>query len=147
MKQSEVTLRGAAATDRPAIEKLLTDLQLPIAGVGEWIGTFWVAEADGRMIGVAGLEVYDDGALLRSVAVAPDRRGSGLGRVLVERVLHSASRRGAREVFLLTTTAQTYFPKLGFRDISRENVPPGVRGSIEFREACPASAMVMRKTL
>jgi amino-acid N-acetyltransferase len=145
--QTDVILRGAAATDQPAIEKLLTELELPVAGVGEWISSFWVAEADGRMIGVAGLEIYDDGALLRSVAVVPDRRSSGLGRVLIEQVLHSASSSGAREVFLLTTTAQAYFPKLGFQDIPREKVPPGVRGSIEFREACPASAMVMRRGL
>jgi amino-acid N-acetyltransferase len=99
------------------------------------------------VVGIAGLELYPDGALLRSVAVHPSWRSSGLGRTLVDRALETARRAGARDVFLLTTTAERYFPRLGFAGTSRASVPAGVQGSIEFREACPASAVVMRRSL
>jgi amino-acid N-acetyltransferase len=96
-------------------------------------------------VGVIGLELYDDAALLRSVAVDPDRRGSGVGDSLVRMILEHASERRAREVFLLTTTAERYFPRLGFSSVRRDEVPLAVQRSVEFREACPTSATVMRK--
>jgi amino-acid N-acetyltransferase len=89
--------------------------------------------------------VYADGALLRSVAVAQDRRGTGLGHQLTDAALDLARTQGIESLFLLTTTAENYFPKFGFERITRAEVPPGVQQSIEFRSACPASAVVMRR--
>lgn len=147
MAEELIMLRAASRGDLPAIENLLTDLKLPVAGVADWIRHFWVAETGGTIVGVAGVELYDDGALLRSVAVDPMRRSGGLGRTLVDRVLRAARTSGAREAFLLTTTAEGYFPRLGFEGTTRDAVPAGVRSSVEFREACPASAIVMRRSL
>ena len=50
-------------------------------------------------------------------------------------------------VYLLTTTADGFFPRFGFSRITRDDVPDSVKGSVEFRSACPASAVVMRKVL
>jgi amino-acid N-acetyltransferase len=50
-------------------------------------------------------------------------------------------------VFLLTTTAEKFFPRFGFEQIAREDVPPSVQASVEFTSACPTSAIVMRKRL
>lgn len=50
-------------------------------------------------------------------------------------------------VYLLTTSAESYFPKFGFVRVTREHVPASVKESIEFRSACPASAIVMWKPL
>ena len=147
MQSGEILVRAASAADRPAIERLLSDLQLPVVGVEEWISEFWVAESGRKIVGVAGIELYGEGALLRSVAVDPAWRSGGLGRTLVDRALDAARDSGARVVFLLTTTAEKYFPRLGFVGTSRDQVPAGVQGSIEFREACPASAVVMRRAL
>jgi amino-acid N-acetyltransferase len=149
------TLRRAVPSDRPAAEALLAELGLPLAGLDECFATSWVAEPDGaaaggdppRLAGMAGVELYPDGALLRSVAVHPDWRGTGVGRALVARALDSARSEGARDAFLLTTTAERWFPRFGFVAIARESVPAGVRESVEFREACPASAVVMHRTL
>lgn len=96
-------------------------------------------------MGVAGLELYGEAALLRSVAVSPARRGSGVGRALVERALAVLERAGARDVYLLTQSAGGYFPRFGFAPVDRARVPPAVRESLEFREACPESAVVMRR--
>ena len=140
-----MNLRTAEPGDLPAVLSLLERSELPTAGVADSFSHFLVAEADGKLVGVAGLELYDGSALLRSVAVENRWRGTGVGRVLVERALDLARERGIEDVYLLTTTAEHYFPKFGFTCVSRDSVAEGIRGSVEFQCACPASAKVMRR--
>jgi amino-acid N-acetyltransferase len=94
---------------------------------------------------VAGLEVCCSYALLRSVAVAPTWRSRGLGRTLVTQAIARAEARGIRALYLLTTTAEHYFPSFGFQPISRDAVPDEIRATAEFKDACPASAAVMTR--
>ncbi|MEX2154572.1 MAG: arsenic resistance N-acetyltransferase ArsN2 [Gemmatimonadaceae bacterium] len=140
-------IRAATAHDLPLVEKLLTESDLPLAGVREALKDFVVADADGDIVGVAGLEVCCDDALLRSVAVLPEWRSRGVGRALVTRAIAEAESRGIRALYLLTTTAEHYFPSFGFKKISRAEVPDAVRETDEFTKACPASATVMTRTL
>jgi amino-acid N-acetyltransferase len=140
-------IRQANEADVSAIEELLRDNALPLDGIRDRLGTTLVAADDARIIGTAALEVFDDGALLRSVAVAASRRSSGAGGRLVQALLGLAFERDLGAVYLLTTTAEGYFPRFGFQRVSREVVPPGVRQSVEFTSACPASAAVMRRDL
>jgi amino-acid N-acetyltransferase len=142
-RASDVTVRPASASDLEAIGRLLEEAELPTAGAEEFLSNFVVAEADGRLLGVAGLEVHDRDGLLRSVAVSAASRGLGLGDRLTRRILDEAGRRGLRRVYLLTTTAADYFPRHGFQRIDREQASPEVKQSVEFREACPASAVAM----
>jgi len=143
----EATLRPARETDLAAIERLLTASELPLAGVADHLPTFVVAEAEGALVGVAGLELCRDEALLRSVAVAPEWRSRGVGRALVTRVIADAEARGIRALYLLTTTAEHYFPSFGFHRTTRDAVPAAVRATTEFQGACPDSATVMCCTL
>lgn len=136
-------IRSARPSDLPAVLALLEAHALPGEGVAEWLDHYLVAESDTGISGVAGLELYADGALLRSVAVAGEQRGRGLGGRLVGLALERARAAGVPAVWLLTTTADAWFPRYGFRVAGRETAPPGVSGSIEFREACPASAVAM----
>jgi amino-acid N-acetyltransferase len=138
-----------SATDRdlPEVHSLLQRLRLPLEGVDDHVKTMVVARDDGHVVGTAALELYDDGALLRSVAVDPIRQGQRLGHELTEAALRLAASYRAGAVFLLTTTAERFFPKFGFEPITRDDVPPSVQESVEFRSACPASAIVMRKRL
>jgi len=145
--QQPVTLRPATRADLPAVEHLLRALDLPTAGVSEWVERFWIADHGGKAVGVVGLEQYGDEALLRSVAVDPSWRSAGLGRALVDAALRAARTAGAKEMYLLTTTAERYFARFGFVQIARDDVPGAVQQSVEFREACPASAVVMRTEL
>ncbi len=140
-------LRAATSADRFEIERLLTDAHLPIDGVAASLPTFVVAEHAGAVVGAAGLELCRDDALLRSVVVAPSWQSRGLGRALVSRVLADAEARGLHALYLLTTTAERYFPAFGFVITTRDAVPSDVRATAEFRTACPASAVVMCKTL
>jgi amino-acid N-acetyltransferase len=137
------TLRPARDEDLAAMEQLLTSSGLPVDGVADALCTFIVAESDKEIVGVVGLEICDEHALLRSTAVAPEWRDRGLGRQLVERIIAEAEARNISALYLLTTTAERYFPTFGFVKTTREAVPEPVRRTCEFVSACPASATVM----
>ena len=141
------TIERATAADLPAILELLRRSALPPAGLEAHLSTTLAARDGTRVVGCAALELYGASALLPSVAVDSARRGQGLGRQLADRACDLGRARGARTVYLLTTTAGDFFPKLGFRTITRAEVDPAVRQSIEFTSACPADALVMRREL
>jgi len=126
-------LRRANEGDLTYVLALLEAAGLPTEGVGEHFGS--------------GLELYGANVLLRSVVVAPETQGTGLGSRLTRRALEEARRHGARAVYLLTTTAEGFFPCFGFLRVGRDVVPFGVQDSLEFRGACPSSAVVMRVAL
>ena len=140
-------IESATEQDLPEVRSLLQRVSLPVEGVDEHVDTMLVARAEGHVVGTAALELYADGALLRSVAVDPRHQGERLGHELTEAALSLAAQTGARTVFLLTTTAERFFPKFAFEPIRRDDVPASVQASIEFQSACPASATVMRKRL
>lgn len=144
---SGATLRPAAPADLPRVEALLTAAKLPLDGVAQALPTFTVAEHAGALVGVAGLEVCCDNALLRSVAVVPGWRSRGLGRELVTRVIADAEARGLHALWLLTTTAERWFPSFGFATVTRDAVPDDIRATGEFQGTCPASATVMTRPL
>lgn len=141
------TLRAARPDDWPAIRALLERAGLPLAGAEDHLDGFVVALQQDRLAGAAALERYGDDALLRSVAVAPERQGTGLGQTLVREILSRARRSGIRSVSLLTTTAEGFFPRFGFARCTRDDVPERLRQSAEFTAACPASAIVMKLDL
>ena len=138
-----VHLRSAQSADLAAVERLLEANHLPLDGVREAFASFVVAESDDDVVGVAGLEVCEGDALLRSVAVADEWRSRGLGRALVARVISDAEARGLHALYLLTTTADRYFPSFGFHRIARDEVPAPILATKEFQDACPESATVM----
>lgn len=140
-------IHAADESDLPAVRRLLESQRLPLDGIDEHVSTMVVAKNGSEVVGAAAVELYADGALLRSVVVHPRVQGQGLGRRLSDAALSIAKDRGTRTAFLLTTTAETFFPKLGFEPIVRDQVPASVQASIEFQGACPASAVVMRKRL
>jgi amino-acid N-acetyltransferase len=154
---TKIGIRHAQASDLPAIELLLTDADLPTVGVGEIVrahaGDFFVAETEAGdrserlVVGVAGLEVCCDNALLRSVAVRPEWRSHAVGRELVRRIVSDAEARGLHALYLLTTTAEHYFPRFGFERVERRDVAPEIAETVEFKSACPASAVAMKKSL
>jgi amino-acid N-acetyltransferase len=137
----------AEARDLPAVRRLLESQHLPLDGVDEHVSTMVVARKGSEVVGAAAVELYADGALLRSVVVDPAARSQGLGHRLSEAALGIAKARGTHTAFLLTTTAEKFFLKLGFEPIVRDDVPVSVQASVEFQSACPASAVVMRKRL
>jgi amino-acid N-acetyltransferase len=143
----DVVIEKTSPQDTEAILALLVQNHLPLDGIRDHLDTAVVARSGDEVVGVAALEMYADGALMRSVAVSPALQGHGLGQRLTEAVLQLARDLRAPQAYLLTTTAEGFFPKFGFERIARRDVPASVQQSIEFRSACPASAVVMRKPL
>ena len=151
---SQAVLREATVHDLPAIEQLLHAMKLPTAGVSDLIrrdaSQFVVATPSSEsadVVAVAGLEVCCNHALLRSVAVRSDWQRHGLGQDLVKRIVCQAESRGVRALYLLTMTAEHYFPRFGFERVERNAVPSEIAETIEFTSACPASAVAMTRSL
>lgn len=137
------SIRSARPEDEAGVLALLAESGLPTAGVAEWLAHYTVAEDDGRIVGVAGLEVHGSDGVLRSVAVDPAYRGGGMGGRLSATIIAAARQAGLRRLFLLTETAEDFFPRHGFRPIPREHASDAVKQSVEFREACPDTAVAM----
>lgn len=139
--------RRAVPADWPAVTALLVESGLPLDGAEEAFTTGLVASEGDRLVGVAAIEPYDGTALLRSVAVAPDLRGVGVGRALVHEAEDIARDHGASSLILLTETAEPWFDRLGCEVIDRSMVPVDVARSIEFETACSTTAVAMRRSL
>ena len=144
---SDIRIEPATRGDAGALLALMERAHLPTDGLSNHLDAALVARDGDRIVGSAAIEIYADGGLLRSVAVDADRRGTGLGARLTAAAIDEARRRKLAALYLLTTTAERFFPRFGFETISRDQVPASVQDSIEFRGACPASAIVMLKRL
>jgi amino-acid N-acetyltransferase len=143
----KVVIKPLEPAKLPEVLDLLAESGLPEAGLAEHVATTLVAQVDGRIVGSAGLEVYERAALLRSVAVDTTLRGQGVGGQLVESALALAQARQVREIYLLTETAADYFSRYGFVPVDRAVVDSQVVGSVEFTSACPVSAQAMQLVL
>jgi amino-acid N-acetyltransferase len=130
----------------PSLE-LLRRSDLPEKGVADAFGHYFVVRDDMQIVGLAGLEIHGEDALLRSVVVEETHRGQGLAGALVDAVADRAKRLQLRALYLLTTTARDYFFRRGFADCSRDEAPPAIRSSWEFRAGCPASSAFMKRAV
>src|SRR6185369_10820302 len=76
-------IRAAHASEFAAIRDLLELAGLPTGDLStsniEWL----IAVSEGKLEGVLGLESFGSAALLRSLAVQPSARGSGIASALV----------------------------------------------------------------
>lgn len=134
--EREQVLRLAAAAGLPTAD---------LAGVD--LSHFLACGRRDRPDGVVGLEVYGAVALLRSLAVDQEQRGAGKGKALVEGAETHARAQGVREIYLLTTTAETFFRRLGYVPADRASAPPAIRDTPEFSSLCPSTAAFMVKRL
>ncbi len=137
-------IRRAEEEDLPAVLALLGDAKLPTDGVAEHFKTFFVVDEGGRIVASAGLELHGDAALLRSLAVASDLRGAGLGAAVLRRALDEVHAR-VGGLYALTISAEAYLSRFGFVRVSRTSLPPQLFDSRELQHACPASATAMKR--
>lgn len=134
--------------DLPDVLELLQSSSLPTIGVADHFPEAYSAVRAGPdVIAVAGLESHGTSGLLRSLAVAPPYRDLGLGRRLVDDRLAFARKQNHGAVYLITTTAATFFRSLGFEEVLRSGIPPAIQASSEFSSVCPTTAPCFVKRL
>ncbi len=140
-----------AIARRPPLEattKLLRDAQLPTIDITEeLLDNFFFAGSADAPLGIVGLEVERPYALLRSLVVDTSSRSSGLGSELLAQAERHAQASGVQTLYLLTTTAESFFAKRGYSRAPRTEAPPFINSSAEFASLCPASAAFMLKQL
>lgn len=140
-------VRTATQSDLARIIALLQANDLPTSDLAECQTEFVIIEDGAGLLGTGGLQIFGDAALLRSVAIAKDRRKAGLGSSLLRELERHASALGLRELVLLTQTAEHFFARHGYARVERASVPQPIQATAEFRSLCPASAVCMSKQL
>jgi len=108
---------------------------------------FFFAGSDVAPTALVGLEIYGADAVLRSLVVNAAARTQGLGAALVAHVENYAAAHQVGAIYLLTTTAETFFARKGYRRIDRTRAPPSIQATPEFSSLCPASSAFMVKQL
>jgi len=130
------------------VMNLLAACSLPNSDISERnLQHFFGCGVESDPGGIVGVELYGDVALLRSLAVKEDTRGKGCGRRLVRQVEQYAGHNGVKRLYLLTTTAETFFESLGYSKVERDSVPEPIRATTEFSALCSTTAAVMAKDL
>jgi amino-acid N-acetyltransferase len=108
---------------------------------------FFFTGSDGAPSALVGLETYGEAALLRSLVVSAAARTQGLGSALVLHAEEYAAAHQVRALYLLTTTAEPYFERRGYRRTDRSQAPPSIKSTREFASLCPSSSAFMIKRL
>jgi amino-acid N-acetyltransferase len=106
--------------DTYALERRV--LSKPTVVLYEDVQEFFVAADESEVIGCGALHVmWEDLAEVRTLAVAPSRRGRGVGSALLARLLQAARDLGVSQVFCLTFETD-FFGRHGFKELA-EHVP------------------------
>lgn len=137
----------ATVDDVVAVEALLSEAGLPLEGATEALSLGVVVRDGPDVVAAAALERYGDQGLLRSVVVAPNQRGTGLGRELVGAAETLARDEGLRDLYLLTETAIDWFPRLGYEPVDRAVAAEAVGASIEFTTVCKDRGVAMHRAI
>jgi amino-acid N-acetyltransferase len=127
---------------------LLESADLPVSDLTDaYMEHFFYVGPASAPIGLVGVEMCGVDALLRSLVVNPEHRSAGLGQALVAHAESHARGQGARAIYCITTTAETFFRRRGYVDADRNRAPVAVRETREFSAICPASAALLVKNL
>jgi amino-acid N-acetyltransferase len=128
--------------------RLLAAANLPTADLtAAHCEHFFIAGPLAQPTGLIGLELFGDVALLRSLVVIPEKRGTGAGSALLGHAEAHARSQGVRALYLLTTTAEPFFAQRGYQHTPRDSAPAAIRATREFAGICPASSAFMTRTL
>lgn len=128
-------IRKAKIADARVIHQLLLKyagdglmLSRSLADIYESIRDIYVFEEAGKVLGTVWLHVsWEDLAEVRSLAVAEEAGGKGVGRQLVMACLDEAIAIGIKKVFCLTYQPE-FFGKLGFAEIEKSELPHKIWG-------------------
>ncbi|WP_083394371.1 GNAT family N-acetyltransferase, partial [Atopomonas hussainii] len=132
-----------ATTFNCGIGELLQSNDLPVLDIET--GTevlLFVAGSAQQPSGVVGIQIFGTTALLRSLAVSASERGNGLGAALVQHVEQYALLMGISSIYLLTTTAASFFKLRGYNIANRADAPASIASTRQFSSLCPRETLI-----
>jgi amino-acid N-acetyltransferase len=142
------TLMIRGRPPRSTAVALLQAQGLPVSDItDEHLDHFFFIGSDGSPTGLVGVEIYGTDALLRSLVIAENARTLGIGSALVQCAEDYATSRHVGALYLLTTTAESFFERRGYRRLDRAQAPRSIQSTPEFESLCPASSAFMIKRL
>jgi amino-acid N-acetyltransferase len=129
----DVVVRPARAADIRTIREIVRPLAESRVLVSkdavtyyEALQEFRVAELDGVVVGCGALHVmWEDLAEIRTLAVRPEAKGSGVGGRLLDALVEDARALGLSRLFCLTFEVD-FFARHGFEVIEGQAVDPQV---------------------
>jgi amino-acid N-acetyltransferase len=131
-----------------AFEGALMAAGLPIADLdADGAQYFAFGHQTNEPLAFVGLISFGDEGLLRSLVVPITLRGENIGNWAIDAMAQKARQQGIRRIWLLTTDAERYFIRQGFRIVHRKDVPAVIAASRQFSTTCPDSAVLMCLTL
>ena len=128
-----VTIRPARTADIRAISDLIEPLVVSRVLLGkelvvlfEAVREFVVAEKDGQVVGCGALHVFwEDLGEVRTLAVADEHKGQGIGSALLGVLEAHARDLGVPQLFCLTFEVE-FFSRHGYRKVEDQVVDPEV---------------------
>lgn len=134
--------------DYEGLRTTLQDAGLPAEDIDQPNREFFrFVTDDGGLLGYGGFEVYGAVGLLRSVVILEAFRGWGFGFQFIKVLESLAKFNGVSQLWLLTTTAETFFAKCGYAKVARASAPASIKTTNEFTTLCPDTAVCMCKAI
>jgi N-acetylglutamate synthase-like GNAT family acetyltransferase len=116
--------------DAEAVRSFLGEADLTLAGLDDPELRLWKTLDDaGEIVGTTGFELAGSHALIRSVAVRADARGSGLGLRLAQFAMDQAQLEGATRAWLFSRRSGPFWQKLGFTSADRDAMAAALAGT------------------
>jgi len=143
-------VRPARAVDQAQIGQLLDRAGITHGALDKLWSDFLVVPAaeGGEVAACVAIEHAEDAALLKMLAVTPERRGEGLGYSLVDAAMKRARMEGALHLYLVTDGNQGFVgEKLGFDVIEQKSIAPAITATVEYQMARSKTALWMRREL
>jgi amino-acid N-acetyltransferase len=143
---SSIQFRLIKPSELAAAKALLEKASLVVSDISEKVKLFGLF-SDNNLLALAGLEVFGNEALLRSVCVSAQEKGKGYGQQIIKNLENDAARNKITDLYLLTTTASKFFERIGYQVADRNTAPDAIKNTSEFSDLCHSSAVFMHKTL
>ncbi|MDN5210688.1 arsenic resistance N-acetyltransferase ArsN2 [Fulvivirgaceae bacterium BMA12] len=143
MTKAVLNIQAATQKDIPEIKQWLISNDLPTEDIDGTSAHFFLFYQQNQLVGMSGIERFETVGLLRSVVVKRMLRNNNVGFDLVSMTIAQAKKMGIHQLYLLTTTADKFFRKLGFVDTDRATAPECIKLTHEFADLCPESASFM----
>jgi amino-acid N-acetyltransferase len=139
-------IRPATPTDMPAVVSLLTEAGVPYQDLqAQSLHQFLVACSGEKIVACIGMERYTLNALIRSLTVHPSFERQGIASHLLRTIEEQARAKGTASIYLLTTSATSFFLARGYKRIDRASTPVLIQRSTQFTALCPSQAACLYK--